>query len=142
MNRYSDQGNAAVQASGDGPASGAQGYLRGFLLGLTPLAPLAIIVLLTTVLTALARQLTEGAGFYTQQLVAIILVALGLILAIAAVIVFSVRSFRTVRRWQQAGMLQEANAALFGLVVVALVLVLPVVLAVLTPQHPAPNLTS
>jgi hypothetical protein len=142
MKSYSNQGNVAVPVSGDHPTGTIQDTVRGFLLGLSPLAPLAIIVLLTTVLTAVARQLTAGAGFYTQQWVAIILVALGLILAIVAVVVFSRRAFQTIKRWQATGMLQEANAALFGLVVVALVLVLPVLLAILVPQHPAPNLGS
>jgi hypothetical protein len=143
MNSYSNQGHTAVPVGGGRPTSTTVlEIVLAFLLGLSPLAPLAIIGLLTTVLTTLARQLTESAGFYTQQWVAVILVALGLILAIAAVIVFSVHAFRTVRRWQQAGMFQDANAALFGLVVVSLVLVLPVVLAILAPQHPAPNLTA
>jgi hypothetical protein len=142
MKSYSNQGNVAVPVGGDHPTGTIQDLIRGFLLGLSPLAPLAIIVLLTTVLTAVARQLTAGAGFNTQQWVAVILVALGLILAIVAVVVFSRRAFRTIKRWQGAGMLQEANAALLGLVVVALVLVLPVLLAILAPQHPAPNLAS
>lgn len=34
----------------------------------------------------------------------------------------------------------EANGALWGLVVVALVVLLPVLLAIVLPQHPAPNL--
>lgn len=142
MNSYSNRGNTAVPVGGSRPTGTVQDIVLAFLVGLSPLAPVAIIVLLTTVLTSVARQLTAGAGFYTQQWVAVILVALGLILAIAAVIVFSVRAFRTIKRWQQTFRFQEANAALLGLVVVALVLVLPVVLAIVIPQHPAPNLTS
>jgi hypothetical protein len=142
MNRYPNQGNAADVVSGGRPTSTVLEILRAFLVGLSPLLPLAIIALLTVVLTAVARQVAAGAGFYTQQWVAVILVALGLILGIASLIVFSRRTFRTIKRWEQNFMFGEANAALFGLVVVALVLVLPVLLAILAPQHPAPNLTS
>ena len=141
VNSSSPRGDSAGMASG-GYTATIWERVRAFLLGLSPLAPVALIVFLTTLLTPLARQLTAGAGFYTQQWASVILVTLDLILAIASVIICSVRAFRTIRRWEQSFRFQEANLALLGLVVFALVLVLPVVLAILAPQHPAPNLPS
>jgi hypothetical protein len=141
MNSSSHHGSVADRVAGGYRYTGTvMEVVQAFLVGLSPLLPLAIIVLLTTGLTSVARQLTAGAGFYTQQWVAVILVVLGLLLGIASVIVFSRRAFRAIKGWQYSGRLSQANAALVGLVVVALVLVLPVVLAILAPQHPAPNL--
>jgi len=114
---------------------------RGFILGMSPLAPLILVVVLTVALSALARQVTVGGGFYLQQWAAGIVVILGLLAGIAALIVFSVRTLRQVKRWQQTGEQVQANAALWGLAVVALVVLLPLLLAIFIPQQPAPNLT-
>ncbi|MGO8948740.1 MAG: hypothetical protein ACLQUY_14030 [Ktedonobacterales bacterium] len=114
---------------------------RGFVYGLEPLAPLALCVVLTIVLAWLARQITASAGFYTQQWAAGIVVVLGLLSAFALLIIFSVRAFRQVKYWQEVHRSAEASAALWGLVVVALVVLLPLLLAIFIPQHPAPILT-
>lgn len=113
---------------------------RGFLAGLFPLGPLAIIIVVALALAALARQLTAGQGFATQQWTALLVIALGLMGAATAYVVFSVRAFRRAREWQQSGIRARANGALAGLVVVAVIVALPVLLAIVMPQHPAPNL--
>jgi hypothetical protein len=110
------------------------------VLGITPLGPVALAVLLAVLLAALARQLTAGQGFFAQQWAAGIVVVLGLVGAAVSYVVFSVRALRQVRRWQQAGQSAPANAALWGLVITALVVLLPLILAIVIPQHPAPNL--
>jgi hypothetical protein len=91
-------------------------------------------------LAALARQLTAGQGFAAQQLAAVLVIVLGLLGSAASYIIFSVRTLRQVKAWQQVGQTAQANGALWGLVVVALVVVLPLLLAIFIPQHPAPNL--
>jgi hypothetical protein len=62
----------------------------------------------------------------------------GLVLAI---VVFAIAVWRVLRRvaaWQQAGAAVQANAALWALGATALVIVIPVLLAILLPQYPAP----
>jgi hypothetical protein len=114
--------------------------VRGFASSLIPLAPLAVIVIVALALAALARQLTAGQGFYTQQWAAGIAIVLGLLGSAASYIVTCVRALRRVKLWQQAGQTAQASGALWGLVVVALVVLLPLLLAILIPQQPAPNL--
>jgi hypothetical protein len=116
------------------------GRFRSLVFGLEPLVPLPLIVAITIVLAWLARQITAGAGFYTQQWAAGVIVVLGILAAAVSLAIFSVRAFRQVKTWQQAGQQAQASAALWGLVVVALVVLLPVLLAIVIPQHPAPNL--
>jgi len=114
------------------------GVWRGLLVGLIPLGLLAAVVGITVLLTALARQMFEGSGFFAQQQAAVIVLIAGLILAI---VVFAVAIWRVLRRvaaWQQSGAMAMASATLWALSVTALIVVLPVLLALLLPQHPAP----
>jgi uncharacterized membrane protein YidH (DUF202 family) len=111
---------------------------RGALIGLIPLGLLAGCVALAIALTALARQLVAGSGFFVQQLAALITLIVGMVLAIT---VFALAVWRVVRRvaaWQKADLTTQANAALWTLGVTALVIVIPVLLALLLPQHPFP----
>ena len=112
--------------------------MRGVLIGLIPLGLLAGCVALTVVFTALARQLVSGSGFYAQQQVALIMLIVGLVLTVA---VFAVGVWRVVRRvaiWQRSGVTKQANAVLWSLGATALVIVIPILLALLLPQHPFP----
>jgi hypothetical protein len=107
---------------------------------LVPLAFVVPIISVALALAALARQLTAGQGFSTQQWAAVIVIALGLLAAAASYIISCVRTLQHIKLWQQLGQATQANGALWGLVVVALIVLLPVLLAVFIPQHPAPNL--
>lgn len=132
---------ARNDAAGRGPARPAKrtaGVGRGLLVGLIPLGLLAVVVGMTIPLTAFARQLYEGAGFFAQQQAAVIVLSAGLLLAIAVFAVAIWRVLRLVATWQQNGARMQANAALWVLSATALLVVLPVVLALLLPQHPAP----
>jgi ABC-type nickel/cobalt efflux system permease component RcnA len=114
------------------------GVWRGLLVGLMPLGLLAAVVGMCVLLTALARQLFAGAGFFAQQEAAVIVLIVGLLLAIAVFAVAAWRVFRRVAAWQQSGARAQASATLWALSVTALLMVLPVVLALLLPQRPAP----
>jgi len=114
------------------------GVWRGLLVGLIPLGLLAAVVGITVLLTALARQMFEGSGFFAQQQAAVIVLIAGLILAIAVFAVAIWRVLRRVAAWQQSGAMAKASATLWVLSVTALIVVLPVLLAFLLPQHPAP----
>lgn len=113
---------------------------RGFVSGLIPLAPLVVIVIGALALARLARLLTGDLGFDAQQWAAGVIIALGLLGAAASYVVTCRRALRRVKRWQQAGEFGQANGALWGLCLVALLVLLPVLLAIVIPQHPAPTL--
>ena len=112
--------------------------IHGVLIGLIPLGLLAGVVLVVIVITALARELATGGGFFVQQQAALITLIVGLVLAI---VVFAIAVWRVLRRvaaWQQTGVVVQAKAALWALGATALVIVIPVLLAILLPQHPFP----
>lgn len=132
---------ARDSAAGRGPVRATKrntGVGRGLLVGLIPLGLLAAVVGITVALTAPARQFYEDAGFFYQQQAALIVVSAGLLLAIAGFAVAVWRVLRRVAAWQQSGAMAPANAALWALSATALLVVFPVVLALLLPQHPAP----
>jgi hypothetical protein len=112
--------------------------VRGALIGLIPLELLAGVVLVAIVVTALARDLADDGGFFVQQQTALIILIVDLVLAI---VVFALAVWRVVRQiaaWQRTGVAMQANAALWALGATALVIVVPVLLAGLLPQHPFP----
>ena len=111
---------------------------RGVLVGLMPLGLLAGIVVITLLVTVLARQLAAGSGFYVQQQTALLALIVGLALAIVVYAASCWRVLRHVKSWQQEGTTTLANAALWALTTTALIVILPVLLALLLPQHPAP----
>jgi len=112
--------------------------LRGVLAGLIPLGLLLVFVALTVVLTALARQLLASSGFFAQQQTALIVLIAGLIVALVVFIIALVRALRKITSLQRNGAFGQARAALFALGCTALVVLLPVVLAIVLPQNPAP----
>lgn len=111
---------------------------RGLLIGLIPLGALAAFVLVTVLLTALARLLFTDAGFYAQQQASVIVLIVGLILSVAGFGLAVWRVLRHVALWQLIEAKTRANAALWTLGASALVIVIPVLLAFLLPQHPFP----
>ena len=112
--------------------------LHGVLIGLIPLGLLAGFVLIAVVATALARELTAGGGFYVQQEAALITLIVGLVLAIVVFAIACWRVLHQVGLWQKAGVAIQATATLWTLGFTALVIISPILLAILLPQHPAP----
>ena len=112
--------------------------LQGILAGLIPLGLLMLVVALTVLLTALARQLVASSGFFAQQQASIIVLISGLVVALVIYIIAIVCTMRSITTWQRSGALDQARAALIALGCTALVVILPVVLAIVLPQHPAP----
>ncbi len=128
--------NTKGSARGLPPSKG--GWLRGILVGLIPLGLLAGLVILTLAGAVLARQLAASSGFFAQQQAAVIVLIAGLILAIAVVGVAVWRVLRRVAVWQQGKATARVSAALWTLGATVLVMVVPVLLALLVPQYPAP----
>ena len=112
--------------------------LRGILAGLIPLGLLLLVVAMSVILTALARQLVASAGFFAQQQASIIVLIAGLVVALVVYVVAIVRTLRWVKVWQRGGAGGLARATLLALGFSALVVLLPVVLAIVLPQNPAP----
>ena len=113
---------------------------RGVIIGLIPLLLLMLIILVTLLATELMRQWVTIAtsGFFVQQQVALIILIAGFVLAL---LVFAFATWRVVKRiaiWQQSGLLKPARAALWMLGITTLIIILPVLLAIALPQHPAP----
>jgi len=112
--------------------------LRGALIGLIPLGLLIVIVAVTFLLTALARQFVASSGFFAQQRASVIVLIAGLVVALVVYVVAIVRTLRWVKVWQRGGAGGQARATLLALGFSALVVLLPVVLAIVLPQSPAP----
>jgi hypothetical protein len=127
--------NDPAQSHSIKPESSA---LRGVLTGLIPLGLLLLVVAVTVLLTALARQLMASSGFFAQQQASVIVLITGLVVALVVYIIAIVRTMRNITSWQRSGAVGQARAALFALGCTALVVLLPVVLAIVLPQHPAP----
>jgi uncharacterized membrane protein len=123
------------QVSTRGSASEA---LRGTLVGLVPLIFLIAIIAITLGFAVFARLRTVSGGFFAQQQAALITLIVGFVLAIVAYVVAILIVMRRVRTWQQEGVMQRARAALWALGVTALIVVLPMMLVIVVPQHPAP----
>jgi hypothetical protein len=112
--------------------------LRGALIGLIPLLLLAIIVIVTLLITTLARQWVASSGFFMQQQAALIVLIAGFILTILAFAIATWRVSEQIKDWQRDGLAMPVRAALWVLGITALVVVLPLVLALVLPQNPAP----
>jgi uncharacterized membrane protein len=112
--------------------------LRGILAGLIPLGLLLLVVAISVLLTALARQLVASSGFFAQQQASVIVLIAGLVVALVVYIITIVRTMRNISSWQRSGEDGQARSALLALGCTALVVLLPVVLAIVIPQHPAP----
>ena len=120
------------------PVAAKGSALHGVLIGLIPLGLLAGVVLLAVIATAIARGLTAGGGFYMQQEAALITLIIGLVLAVVVFAIACWRVLHLVGLWQKAGAAVQAAATLWTLGFTALVIVSPILLALLLPQHPAP----
>ena len=111
---------------------------RGVLAGLMPLIRLVVVFALALALPTLARFVLSTKSFATQQAVDVIGVAVMLLVAVIVYGVSLSAALRRTRGWRETGRLAQATAALWTLTATALIAALPVIVAVLWPQHPAP----
>jgi uncharacterized membrane protein HdeD (DUF308 family) len=120
------------------PPAAKRAIWRGVLLGLLPLALGAGPLVLALALTALARQVTAERGFFFQQRLALGILLAGLTLAALACALATARLWRRVQAWRNVGNHAQARGAALGLLITALALLLPLLLALFLPQHPTP----
>src|SRR5438034_1774316 len=112
--------------------------LHGALVGLIPLGLLLVVVVVVLLLAALGRQVVSAAGFFVQQQVAVSILIAGFITTIILYTLAANRTFRQIATWQRSNLKVRSRFALWALGFTALVVMLPVLLALLLPQHLAP----
>lgn len=106
--------------------------------GLLPLILLVMVVALFVALTALARFLAMPLGFLTWQPIAIGVWVAGFVCAVIVYALVTRRTLRQVGVWRDMGLNQQAVTALWTLLIAAVIVLVPVILALALPQHPAP----
>ncbi len=112
-------------------------FAAGFLVGLLPAGLVAGVLLLTIGATAVARALLLTSGYAMQHAAQPVIFAAGLVAGAVGAVASVVRVFARMRQWAERGEYERAQGSRWGLIVTAALLVLPVVLAILLPQHPA-----
>lgn len=106
--------------------------------GLAPGALVALTLAISAAVTALARLLAFPLGFLIWQWIMVAIWSVGLLVAAIVYIVSVRRALRNVAAWRQAGLGRPSTLAYVALVISALLMLLPVILAMTLPQHPAP----
>jgi hypothetical protein len=126
-----------VRSPAPQPIPRAGQILPGILTGLVPLALFALLGTLVVLVTILARALTTGDAFLAQQSLLVDTLGIGLLLAFGVWVAGCVWALRRARAWERMGALVQAATTLWTLGASAIVLLLPVLLAIVIPQHPA-----
>jgi hypothetical protein len=120
-------------------AQSAQGDVaHGIIGGLMPLLRLIVALAVALALPLVARLATNTQSFAFQQNAAVIAFAVGLVLAAVVYAVSLIGTFRRMGVWSEAERGAQATAALWMLALTALIVALPVIVAAVVPQHPAP----
>ena len=96
---------------------------------LTRLIWLALTVVAILLLTILIRNLTSSAGFIVEQQINVIAVIVGLVLVAIVYTIGIIRMLRKIREWERQGKTALATGAFWSLGITALILALPIVLA-------------
>jgi hypothetical protein len=112
--------------------------LYGILSGLIPLLLLGSVTTLAVILTALVRQAFNSDGFFVWQRDVLITLSACMVLALLAYVTSLVVILRRTVGWQRAGLRARSAATLWTLFATAWIVLLPVILAAVIPQHPAP----
>jgi uncharacterized membrane protein len=134
---FSLPSNSGVSTQAQSSSPGNSTW-RGILIGFVPLALLIVLVVIALVVTALVGQFIAPSGFFVEQQAVLITLVTGLVIGLVIFVVAIVLSLRRVNAWQKIGATKSANAALWALGITALVVFLPVLLAIVLPQNPAP----
>lgn len=129
------------QRAGSYGDAGADGIGRGVWVGGIPLALALIMAGLAAGGAALIRALIGPAGadgFLAWQGATTAIWCGGLLLAAIVYGVAAALALRRAATWRRAGLTRRAAAVHWSLLVVALLLLAPVILALALPQYPAP----
>jgi hypothetical protein len=127
----------AAGGASDGASGATGGIVRGAGVGLAPAVALYFGALVLFGAISLLRVATTGLGFLTQLPLLNVTSMLGLVALAVGFTLVSVRVVRQARRWREGGETAAASAVLWGLAGSALLVLVPVLVAILLPQHPA-----
>ena len=127
-------GASAPSTTVDTPDS----FWRGFVVGLAPLLTLVVAATLTLAVTVALSELSARQSFALQQTATAFALGIGLAVSLVAFVVACALALRRAGAWRRAGADGNATGALWALLVTALLVALPVVVAIVAPQHPAP----
>ncbi len=116
----------------------ANAIMLGSGIGLIPLGVLLGTGAITLGVAALIRQVIGNAHFFTQQTTSLIILIVGVGIGIGGYFAAVVRVLRRVADWHSDGETKRATVTLWALAATALVVLAPVILAIVLPQHPAP----
>ncbi len=119
-------------------ASRSGGVASALLVGFLPLIFLVGVSGLTYGALLVARQLDASAPFAVQQQTSILIVVIGLALALIAYLATAWILFRRMTSWRMAGLETRIRVVLWALFITALIVLLPLIIAIVLPQHPAP----
>jgi hypothetical protein len=109
----------------------------GIWAGALPLLLALVVFFLAEGITIVARIALLSAGFLFWRGITDGTIAVGLVVAAIVYVVFAVRALRQATAWQRGGAPQQAAATYWTLLIAALVLLIPVIVALALPQHPA-----
>ena len=110
---------------------------RAIWIGLAPSVLVALTLAMSAAVTALARVIAFPLGFLVWQWIMVAIWSVGLLVAAIVYIVSARRALRTIAEWQRGGLGGLSTRAYIALVISALLMLLPVILAMTLPQHPA-----
>jgi hypothetical protein len=119
------------------PDNASNNILRCVGAGLAPALFFYVGILVGFGVVSLLRVATSGLGFLTQLPVLNVTSMLCLVALAVGFTLVSVRVFRGARVRREAGETTAANAVLWGLAASVLLVLVPVLVAILLPQHPA-----
>lgn len=122
------------QSQETGPVLARAGSGQGVLVGLVPLALLIIGVAITVLLSAIVLSLLGEIEFVTRQTIMLGIVIVGLLASAVVYAIACARVLRRVKQWQRMGMVRIATAALWVMAASAIVVLLPVLIAVALPS--------
>jgi hypothetical protein len=129
MKPETSQAETPLSYSKQGDKSGVwRVIMQVMLLGLIPLASLAVIGVVVVALVVVIRSLVVPTSFIVEQLIFAIVMIAGLVFAALAFILTIKRALRQIETWRQNGHATRANAGLVALTIVAIIIALPEVI--------------
>lgn len=112
--------------------------VRAAAEGLLPLVILVAMVALFWEASTIGRLFTATRGIDLIQRTEMVTVGGGLVVALIVYLISTIRTLQGVREHQRTGAQTEATITLAFLIVSAIVTLIPLVIALTSPQHPAP----
>ena len=114
-------------------------FWRGIWIGLIPLGLLVATIGLSIGFAILARLVSVPAGFLVWRWIVEGIWVGGLVIAAVVFLYATFRVLRVANRWQRVRLQSQASGVFWALGISALLILLPLLIAVMLPQQPAPE---